>query len=376
MYMSPAAVSQCATILGRLPALRELTIHMSQSCKTDPSGFLQQLTCLTSLNLQTHTSERVLSMCTAAARNPALQVLTVGSQGASRLTAAELQHLLASCPSLTTLDMPFLPVSDDVLEVLLTHGKKITTLVAASFRTDGSFADRQCSWKRVWFSQVDYPYYPVLLLLANAPLKGVEELHGGFSDLGILKLPLLTFAPDQVADLLRRATTNIAACRQWQLAPGSFISLGHDPEDSPPQDVIFTPAQRIQLLEALAPLGGPHVKEFNAAIYDTDFEWGEAELQALGRSLNSERLSALQLSYCIVTSGFWAALDEVLPSLSDLYLNGDVTGSDLALFCSKRGQGHMLSIHLQEDLYQSSNGAQLQASLEQHSVANVKVLKW
>jgi hypothetical protein len=373
LSISPAGVKPCAAILARLPALKDVFLHTPATGNTGASGIVQQLTGLTSLccdSLHDHVS----SMLAAAARNPALQAFCVGHTGDEGFSAAELQHLLTSCTSLTSLDLTYFCIDKDDLEVLLTYGTNITTLKACTIDTDISFADRQCSWKSLTLAAVD-DCYPTVLNWASMPLKGVEELNHGLGSLGLLQLPLSRLEPDQLATVLRQATTNLAGCPAWQAHPDSLIALQDDPSDTPLESIVFTPQQRTQLLEALAPLGGPHVTQCAAAIHKAVFEWGRPELQALGRSLNSGQLSRLLLTHCIVTAGFWAALDEVLPSLSELWLLDNVicSAADVAVYCSKRKEGHPLTLRLSDALYTAVGGAQLQAALVGQGSVHVSI---
>jgi hypothetical protein len=371
--IGPAAVKPCAAVLARLPALKDVSLQMSSTCTTDPSGFVQRLTCLTSLHLQSHKGSHMSSMCAAAACNPALQALTLWDDDTHSFSSDELQDLLTSCPLLTSLDMRNLDISHDELEVLLTYGTNITTLSVYAFRTDVSFADRQCSWKCLHTSQ----YYPTVLHWAVLPLKRVKELNNN-CDLGTLHLPLPTVEPDQLATILRQATTNLAACPAWQADPASILALYAYPSDTPLETLVFTPAQRIQLLEALAPLGGPHISRLTARIMDAVFQWGRPELQALGLSLKSGQLSTLELDHCLLTADFWAALDEALPSLSSLFLCEDVecSAADVAGYCSKRKEGHPFTLNLSDAVYTAVGGTDLQAALIARGPAHVEVLYW
>jgi hypothetical protein len=373
LSISPAAVKPCALLLARLPALKDVSLHIPVTGNTGPSGFVQQLTGLTSLCFDSYGCDHVSSMFAAAAHNPALQAFSVGYAGDEGFSAAELQHFLTSCTSLTSLDVTCFCFDEDDVEVLLTYGTKITTLKAFMIGTDTSFAGRQCSWKSLTLAGDDS--YPTVLNWANLPLKGVEELDHVLGSLGVLQLPLSRVEPDQLATVLRQATTNLAGCPAWQADPGSFIALHDDPSGLSPEPITFSAQQRIQLLEALAPVGGPHVKRFEATVQDAVFEWGRPELQALGRSLSSGQLSSLELSYCILTTGFWAALDEVLPALSSLQLLNDVICSvaDVIVYCSKRRNGHPFTLTLGDAVYTAVGGPQLQAALAAQGSVHVSV---
>jgi hypothetical protein len=284
---------------------------------------------------------------------------------------------------LTCLDLGYFDISQDALEVILTYGTRITSLRAFTIRAHTSFADRQCGWKRLGLAAVEY--YPTVLHWANLPLKGLEDLeiwdpcHDG--SLAALQLPLSSMHPDQLAALLLQATTNLAASPAWQADPESCIALYFDPSGGTAHSIRFTPQQRIQLLEALAPLGGPHVTKFESYIMGAVFEWGRPELQALGHSLNSSQLSELELSYCHLAAEFWSALDEVLPSLATLCLNTLVacSAADVAGYCSQRKDGlPPLTLRLGDDVYQellhAVGGAELQAALTSQGASHVTVV--
>jgi hypothetical protein len=379
--VSPAAVRPSAAALARLKNLRRVQLRVYDSCGTGPAGLVEQLTCLTHLYLSASAGNHVAGMLAAAARNPGLQDLYVSSDLEIEPTAAQTQHLLTSCPSLTDLDLDYLSISQDVLEVILTYGTNIKKLRAYTVRADVSFADRPCSWRSLGVAGIEHR--ASVLHWAHLPLKGLTELeiwdsvttsvHDGGR--GTLQIPFNSIDLDQVPQKLREATTNLAACPAWQAKPDSCIALGGDP-NGPFEDIhIFSAQQRIQLLEALAPVGGPHVKKVLACMHGAVFEWGRPELQALGCSINSSQLSALTLDNCILTVGFWAALDQVLPALRTLTLRSHVTcsASDIAVFCSKRKQGHQLTVTLGKQLYEAHDGAGIQASLVGQGIFHVKI---
>jgi hypothetical protein len=149
--------------------------------------------------------------------------------------------------------------------------------------------------------------------------------------------------------------------------------LWGDPSVSDTEDAIeFSPQQRIQLLEALAPLGGTHVSSFAGCIKDAEFEWGRAEVEAMARSLGGKEITRLELSHCTLATDFWAALDEFLPSLKTLRLQKDVKcpALDLAIFCTKRGQCPF-TLELAQPIYIEVGGAQLAGSLRAQGVPHV-----
>jgi hypothetical protein len=365
-----AAVKPAGAALAHLKALRSLTL--TSSCDTNPAGLLAQLTSLTALVVESPRADHIRDMVVAAARNSGLRVMSVSVSGAATPSTFEWSHLLTSCPLVETLNLTYDEVPEDVLDVLLTHGTNITSLDTFTITPTTSFAHRPCRWERLGLR---FDKGPSLLQLAYLPLHSVTDLDVPDERAGFV-LPLVSVPADQLPSLLRQAASNLAGCPAWQADPESSIALWSS--ETPPEKVVLTPHQRIQLLEALAPLGGPHIEEFEAHVHDAVFKWGRPEVQALGRSLSSEHLESLQLDCCILTAGFWAALGDELPSLSSLYLHRDVTLSafDLAVFCSKARQGDTLTISLNRELYESVNGGELQASLVDQGLVHTQIVKW
>jgi hypothetical protein len=349
--ISPAAVKPTAAALAQLPALRDVSL---QTCGSNPANLVEQLTCLTALKLEVYEevcgevdSNFALDAMAAAARNPALRVFSFSSMAYFEPAAADVQHFLEACPSLSDLDLQSATLSPDVVEVLLTHGTSITSLSAESLDTDVSLADRPCSWKCLkGLSDLN----PTVLTLANLPLGGLTSLEFSYAnwgsplDLATLQLPMDSRDVEDMLRLLRQAAINIAACPAWSAAPPDHITLEGDPGAAQYEDqsaVMFSAQQRIQLLESLTPLGGPHVTEFVCNIWNTCVRWGRPEVQALAHSLRSDRVTTLALDYCYLPEDFWAALDEFMPELETLQLGEDVTYTDLdigrkfVIFCAR-----------------------------------------
>jgi hypothetical protein len=220
--ISPAAVQPSAAALARLRSLREVTLIPSDSCDTNPAGLVEQLTCFTQLTLWSRKGSHLEGMFAAAARNPGLQTFSVSGGADTGPTAAQAKHLLTSCPSLACLDLDYMDISQDVLEVILTHGTHITSFRAHTIQSDVSFADRPCSCRSLRIAGTQH--YASVLHWAHLPLKGVTELQiwdeahdGGFTGgLGLLQLPFSSIDLDQLPQKLREATINLAACPAWQ----------------------------------------------------------------------------------------------------------------------------------------------------------------
>jgi hypothetical protein len=318
-------------------------------------------------------------MFTAAARNPGLLVAALCFVDTDvGCTAAELAELLKACPSLTRLDMGVpLKLDAEKLEVLLTHGTNITSLTCAQAETATSFAGRSCKWQLL---HICWCERSTVQLLAHLPLRTVQQLS--FDDvmdsqcLGRLSLPINSMpAAHQLPIILRKATTNLAACPAWQSCPDPCISLLGDRGRGQDDIIVFDTQQRIQLLEALAPLGGTHVREFKADIRGTDFQWGQAEVQALAHSLNSKGVTTVKLGYCILTPGFWTALDEFLPSLQCLQLNSttECSATDVAFFCCTRRKRFPFTLILAPQVHEEVHGNQLRDSLAARGMDHVEV---
>jgi hypothetical protein len=374
--ITPVAVKPLAAALASLNALKGLSLSSIGDSDSTSAALVAQLTGLTALSFEYSSESQFKDIIAAAAGNSGLKVLRVfddvnGGDGVM-LSPATLRLLLTSCTQLTELDLSCDHVPQDVLEVLLMYGTNITSFKTYNIDTTTSFAGRHCKWRTLHIGN-EYP--TKLLLQANLPLHSVTDLEIGTGYTLDLHLPLDSIPVEQLPSLLHRATSNLATCPAWKVDRESRISLLGDFSDPPAQNIRFTPEQRILLLEALAPLGGNHVREFRGCIEGGIFEWGRPEVEALARSLNSTQVTELDLGGCELSVGFWAALGEELPSLSGLILDSTVTFSafDLALFCSKIRQGQTFTTSLGQQLYQSINGAQLQASLAGQGMGHIQI---
>jgi hypothetical protein len=101
-----AAVKPAAAALAQLPALRELSIYTRGR---DLAGLVEQLTCLTALDLSAEQRDEddtaIPRALATAARNPALQAFKLSPGNDFQPDAADLQHLLEACPALSDLDL-------------------------------------------------------------------------------------------------------------------------------------------------------------------------------------------------------------------------------------------------------------------------------
>jgi hypothetical protein len=307
--ITPAAVKPLASTLARLQSLRDLGLSIAYECDTDPAGLVAQLTGLTALDFTFSNGSGFKDVIAAAAGNPELQVFRVCS-GSAEPGPAELRHLLTSCALLTELELGCDVLSQDVLEVVLMYGTNITSFTTCDIKPTTSLANRPCKWENL---HIYSDGAPKLLLLANLPLHSVTYLQIGHSNFN-LALPLGSVPVGQLPSLLHRAASNLAASPAWRAEPSACMSLHCDHDDKPPAGMVFSPEQRVRLLEAVAPLGGPHVTTFRNWFAGAIFEWGRPEIEALAHSLNSTRLTAMELNTGNLSVGFWAALDEKLPS--------------------------------------------------------------
>jgi hypothetical protein len=204
------------------------------------------------------------------------------------------------------------------------------------------------------------------MCLASPPPWNVTE-HGfgkyehSSSPLGVLLLPYGSVPSDQLPQLVHRAATSLAGCPAWQRKPEPWISLL---SEGPAQQVSFSPQQRVQLLQALAPLGGPHVIGFQLGIRGSDVTVGDQELLALASSLG-RGLTQLHLSFCTLPAQFWRALDGAFPALSVLRLSAGVSCSQthMIFFCTRRASSNM-HLQLSSELWESCDAQQLVAELE------------
>jgi hypothetical protein len=377
LWISPTAVTASAAALAQLPALRDLTLTMSSDINL--AALIDQLTCLTALKVEPYGYKHVASTFSAAACNPGLQTFTLKDEALCLdVTDAEaVASFLTSCPCLTHLDLDSMDLSEGVVDAILTHGTSILKLEVGALVTSTNYSDQPSKLQSL---SLQSPIHATVLQLANLPLRGVTHLKLSCDTLAQLQLPTSSVPADQLAAVLQRASANLAACPAWQAKPEQCISLQGDVEGRTYIHIVpyiqLTPETQMQLLQALAPLGGPHVRKFQGCVAESSFTWGRPQVEALGRSLGSAQLSELELSKCTLSTDFWAALDDVMPSLEVLRLLRSVTCSvrDLDIFCSRRQAGRSFSLILAPELYEEYEGAGLQDSLRAQGVTHVSVV--
>jgi hypothetical protein len=369
--ISPTAVKASAAALAQLPALRDLALSID--CDINLAGLIDQLTCLTALKLEPYWSGHIGSVFRAAACNPGLQTFTLTDENCDfeATDAKAVASFLASCPCLTHLDLDWMHLSESVVDAILTHGISIVKLAVGGLVTTTNYSGQPTKLQSL--SLRSRRYSPVLQL-ANLSLSNVTHLEL-WCDISVqLQLPSSSVPADQLPGILQRAASNLAACPAWQSKPEQCISLQGDVEDH--EEIYLSPETQLQLLQALAPLGGPHVRKFQGLLGESWFDWGRPQVEALGFSLGSTQLRVLELTCCTLGEDFWAALDEAMPSLEVLRLICPVTCSvlDLAVFCSRRQAGRPFSLILAPQLYEDYNGAGLQDSLRAQGVTHVSVV--
>jgi hypothetical protein len=370
-----AAAMAAAAALARLPNLREVELEADKNSHVCPTALVKHLTALTSLRLHNNSSRSdPAPLYAAAASNPGLLSFSLHQEDEIAAPAAQLHQLLKACPSLTELDLGNTAVQQDALYELLWYGTSITSLTTASIRPDSSFAGRQVPWRKLFLVDDDYP---TALHLANLPLQLITSLHmTGYPEpwLGLLTLPTSSVPAEQLPGLLLQATTNLAKCPAWHSKPESQLLLGGDSAGGPPAYASFNPAQRLQLFQALAPLGGPHVESFELNIEGIGVELGRAEVAALAQSLG-KGLVELRLTHVSLAADFWAALDESLPSLHTLALGEQVLcfPMELGIFCARRPPGRQFTLELSRSLYNQCEGRNFEGDLQAQGVSHVKV---
>jgi hypothetical protein len=301
------AVQQAASDLASLPGLVELELSQCYDEKSNPADLVSQLTGLTRLSLHGDIFVETDPMFQAAARNTSLRSLQIEHSGfRPQASADQVQEVLLACKQLTHLSFGILcALNQEVVDVLLLFGDNVSSLAAGSMRLEHSMVGQHWGITdlRLHDSQVSS-----VDQLAQLPLHTVTTLEFSRSDdygLGFFELPMgvWNWGVDGVPEKLRQAAINLAACPAWQREPASKLELFGDPEqlwtgpynsdsddDGNDGEVVlpedsFTQEQALALFEALAPLGGPHVKEVELSVDSLCFDLGEVEVETLGRSV-------------------------------------------------------------------------------------------
>jgi hypothetical protein len=381
--VSESIAMVAAAALARLPNLRELGLEANRISPVCPSALVKHLTALTSLRLHNNSSAGSSDpLYTAAARNPGLLSFSVYKEDLnenSSAPAAQVQQLLETCPSLTHLGFEDTRVQQDALVAILTYGTNITSLSASGIEPSSSIAGREVSWRKL---VVTGHSYPSTQHLADLPLQSVTSLQLSSSPnafLGLLELPTSSVPTAQLPGLLLQATTNLAKCPAWRSEPSSQLALRGDARyanDGVPATTRLSDEQRLQLFHALAPLGGPHVKIFTLSIRGCNVKLGRAEVTAVAQSLG-KGLMTLRLNHVMLSAGFWAALDDALPSLGTLALLEQVEccPAEVGLFCGKRSTDRRLLLQMAPVTYQLCGGDALRQGLRAQNVTHIRLVK-
>jgi hypothetical protein len=329
----------------------------------EPTGIAGHLTGLTSLSIRTD-GQAVLGeqQAAVAAQNQGLRSLALlcDRYPERKLQPDLLRQVLTSCTRLTQLDLHNLVVDDQGLEVLLTHGTSITDLTLGKSRLTASKADRACSWRRLVLG------YGTLQEYAYLPLKSVQllqEVRRRPAPVVELDLPFDVPAA-QPPDLLHQATTNLASCPAWAKAPPSQLTLSGYPQG-------LTSAQRVQLLDALAPVAGRHVRELRLGVR---VQLGGAEVEALAASFAGS-LKSLHLDSATLLDSFWTPLAQRFPNLQQLCLGRDIKAgvTSLAMYLAtfSCSASHVLDVSI--ECFGEEEAEQLQSSADAWSLENIRL---
>jgi hypothetical protein len=246
--LDSAAVQHAAVALGQLTSLQAL--HLQGADLRVDTALAAHVTGLTSLTICDDDTGAVLGeqQVAVAVQNQGLRSLSLSSRLYSYHTLQPdlLQEVLSSCTALTQLTLTCGELDDQGLGVLLTHGTSITDLMLGNTSLTTSKADWPCSWRKLDL------YEGTLQEFAYLPLKSVQQLEVRRQrlDTSWVQLALDSDTPaEQLPDLLHQATRNLASCPAWLKAPPSDLLLHGYVQD-------LTSVQRVQLLQALAPVAG------------------------------------------------------------------------------------------------------------------------
>jgi hypothetical protein len=343
--IDPPAVQPATALLARLPSLVSLSLDETLW------ELAAQLTNLTSLSLRMFLSHGHLDILSVIPATPSLLALSIEAfewNGSNQ--ASQLQRLLACCPSLTHLDMGFLHLGQQGLDVLLQQGTHVTSLSVAGIKPTECRRRSACRWKKL---SVQWPS----LAAAYLPLQAVEQLVG-FDCLSLYKLG----DGIDAAASLHQAASNLAACPAWEHTPPAALQLIDCKADM----------SALGLLRSLGPL---HAVQFKGFKIDYPGQLGASEVQALRTSLGNG-LQQLTLTCATLNTGFWQALPEHLPGLQHLWLGSRVaaSGAAISIFC--RSAPSPLTLHLRTRLWDRLQGVQLRACLTAWGINHVVIQEW
>jgi hypothetical protein len=361
------AVQQTAAALARLSSLQALDLRGGNI----PLSVAAQITQLTSLSFWAPSSpswddQYDHDLVEVAAHNPGLQKLEVNGSNSELLQASDLHSILTSCTCLTELDLSGRQVDDQGIEVLLQYGTNITSLRLHSSNLTTSKADRQCNWQNLDLC------FPVLHLLAYLPLKSAKSLGMDTLGSGCLCLRLGSAPAAQLANLLHQAASNLSACPAWSKDTAARVELIVNNESV---DNFSVPevGQHARVFEALAPLGGPHIRELSVYV---PLQLAGPEVEAIARTFGTS-LTSLSFSECTLLDGFWTALPHHFPNLESLTVGGGVRTKPVAIAVYLTMHSQHARKPLKFLVYASSIGRQpsqdMQATISAWQLQNINL---
>jgi hypothetical protein len=316
------AVQHAAVALAQLPGLQAL--HLEDFHSRAPVGLAQHLTGLTSLTIETEQAVLDKQQVAVVTQNKGLRSLSLVTGVSTRLLKPRwLQQMLTSCTGLTQLTIMSGTLNDEGLCELLTHGTSITDLTLGETELTSSKADWACSWRSLTLLGELHEF-------AYLPLKSVRKVqvqveHGG-PDSG--RKPSLTLSlphhipAAQLPDLLHQATRNLASCPAWVKTPAPELELGGSADTQG-----LTSAQRVQLLQALAPVAGKHVKKLRLCV---SMQLGQAEVEAVAGSFPSS-LTHVYVGRATLPDSFWRPLAQHFPNLQELCLGSGLKADPMSV---------------------------------------------
>jgi hypothetical protein len=368
--INSAAVPYAAAALARLPCLNSL--HLETTCEGGqgqvPLALGAQVTGLTSLVHRACKREPYgdSALIKVATNNTGLRRLEMScAYNRDVVYAGALRPILTRCTGLTYLSIVDRQINDSGLDVLLKYGTSITDLTLGASKVKVDRAHRQCSWQRLTLHSY------TLHQLAYLPLRAVQSInlqHFGNDMPNKLELPLDRLTPAQAVSLLQQAAANLAACPSWQQSPAGEIELSSDSSFSVPEA-----DHRVQLLQALAPLGGRHGLKLRMGVA---MQLGAREAEAIARSLGVN-LWSLTIYSGTLLSDFWRGLSHHLPGLPSLSLEDDVKtcATDIAVFLishsSTRTAREKLLMCIHSGVLERAAGEQLEMSINTWQLGNI-----
>jgi hypothetical protein len=298
IWQHPSVNCPGPAILAELPSLTKVSLHTNRL-----HILADHLTRLTSLHLKTgyydsrHSARPFEESMQRVVNNPNLQEVGLSCEALDDTAGPHLQLLFNSCRHLRKLDLGLTVVNQPALDAILAYGTGITSLIAGELRAVEDRTSASCGWQELWLSETDAPSH--LAYLGNLPLHSVKRFKIGNSSINTLQLPYDSVELDTIPSILHRAALNLANCPAWKESNASSIRVVAEP---------WT------MLTSLR-LGGSHLNP-----------------------------------------GFWAAVEEHLPSLKELHLKQSVTfpPTDLLAF-SKRFTSRPITVYWEmeepEDLF-------------------------